>query len=135
MNDRNESLIEAGLERLVDGELAGEEYGALLAALEEEPGGWRGCAMACLEAQALAKELEGIRQLAAGRVGMTVTRPSHSEPGWEKFRMLLAIAAGFMIAVGLGLVAPNLFRWGRQENVAGGNIQKQLPVALAEDPD
>ena len=39
------------LDRLVDGELSQAERRALLAALDDEPGGWRRCALAFLEAQ------------------------------------------------------------------------------------
>ena len=44
-------------DRLVDGELSAEEYRTLLAALDDEPGGWRRCALAFLEAQSLGREL------------------------------------------------------------------------------
>lgn len=40
------------LDRLVDGELPPRERQRLLAALDDEPGGWRRCALAFLEAQA-----------------------------------------------------------------------------------
>jgi hypothetical protein len=40
------------LDRLVDGELPPRERQQLLAALDDEPGGWRRCALAFLEAQA-----------------------------------------------------------------------------------
>ena len=39
------------LDRLVDGELGADERRALLASLDDEPGAWRRCALACLEAQ------------------------------------------------------------------------------------
>lgn len=38
------------LDRLVDGELSADEQRELLAALDEEPGGWRRCALAFVEA-------------------------------------------------------------------------------------
>jgi hypothetical protein len=50
------------LDRLVDGELSADEYRALVASLDEEPGGWRRCALAFLEAQALAGEISGVRR-------------------------------------------------------------------------
>ena len=40
------------LDRLVDGELDGPQRAQLLAAIDAEPGAWRRCAMAFLEAQA-----------------------------------------------------------------------------------
>ena len=39
-------------DRLVDGELNDTERHQLLASLDDEPGGWRSCALAFLEAQA-----------------------------------------------------------------------------------
>lgn len=54
MNHVNDSLKlddDRLLDRLVDGELAETERRALLIRLEAEPGGWRRCALAFLEAQ------------------------------------------------------------------------------------
>ena len=45
------------LERLVDGRLSHDEYRELLCRIEEHPDGWRKCALAFLEEQALRKEL------------------------------------------------------------------------------
>jgi hypothetical protein len=39
------------LDRLVDGELGPQDRGELLVGLDDEPGGWRRCALAFLEAQ------------------------------------------------------------------------------------
>src|SRR5438132_8057875 len=47
-------------DRLVDGEMTLDEYQALLASLDDEPGGWRRCALAFLEGQALKFELNGV---------------------------------------------------------------------------
>ena len=44
-------------DRLVDGELSREEYRELITQLDDEPGGWRQCALAFLEAQAWGQEL------------------------------------------------------------------------------
>ena len=44
------------LDRLVDGELSENEYRRLLESFEETPGGWRRCALAFLEHQALQRE-------------------------------------------------------------------------------
>jgi hypothetical protein len=45
------------LDRLVDGELAPHDRGQLLAALDDEPGAWRRCALAFLEAQSFRWQL------------------------------------------------------------------------------
>ena len=48
-------------DRLVDGELIAAERRQLLASLDDEPGAWRRCAMAFLEAQAWRQSMHGIQ--------------------------------------------------------------------------
>ena len=50
-------LSDAWIDRLVDGELSGSDYRAVLAALERHPEHWRRCAQAFLEAQAWRREM------------------------------------------------------------------------------
>ncbi len=58
MNNRSESRIDwLELDRLVDGRLSDDEYRQLLCQIDADPDGWRHCAMAFLEHQALQKEL------------------------------------------------------------------------------
>ena len=45
------------LDRLVDGQLAPQEYRELLRQVEKDPDGWRQCALAFLQHQAMEKEL------------------------------------------------------------------------------
>ena len=46
MNDKRESWDdEARFDRLVDGEISAADYKALLASLDDEPGGWRRLAL------------------------------------------------------------------------------------------
>lgn len=52
-------------DRLVDGELSDAERRRVLAALDDEPGGWRRCAMAFLEAQAWRQGMLVIHQRGA----------------------------------------------------------------------
>src|SRR6187401_2373892 len=54
---------ESRFDRLVDGALSSAEYKSLLSSLDEEPGGWRRCASAFLEAQAWGKEFSAIRRV------------------------------------------------------------------------
>jgi len=49
--------LDRRLDRLVDGELPADQYRALLAALDEQPDGWRRCALAFLEAQAWRRDV------------------------------------------------------------------------------
>lgn len=50
------------LDLLVDGELSESQQKELLSSLDQEPDGWRQCALAFLEAQCWKKELKSIRQ-------------------------------------------------------------------------
>jgi hypothetical protein len=110
---------DARFDRLVDGELAADEYRALVASLDEEPGGWRRCALAFLEAQALAGEIGGVRR------GMMLSEDDTKSPlnvtaivgaaapkhKLRSFRLttILAMAASFLVAFGLGLAMPRWF--------------------------
>lgn len=109
---------DARFDRLVDGELSADEYRTLIASLDDEPGGWRHCALAFLEWQALAGELNGVRR------GMTLGDEVGNVPaaapagkgharqrGPISFRLttFLAMAASFLVAFGLGIAAPRWF--------------------------
>ena len=63
-DDINKSAVNWNeLDRLVDGRLDRDEYRALLDQLERHPEGWRQCAMAFLEHQALEIEMSKFREL------------------------------------------------------------------------
>jgi hypothetical protein len=98
---RDSHLTDVQLDRLVDGELPDQEYRQLLAALEDEPGGWRRCALAFLEAQALARELAeimGPEREEARPVPIPSPGRSRHWPLW------LAMAGSFLLAFTLGIV-------------------------------
>ena len=94
------------LDRLVDGELGQEERRELLASLDDEPGAWRRCALAFLEAQTWCWQLSQLAgepilaQASSGPVAVG-TSPStgRTTSFWGKY---LAIAAGLIVAFGLG---------------------------------
>lgn len=68
------------LDRLVDGELTPQERRELLRRLEGEPQGWRRCALAFLEAQALEEELPGLLgEALAGLSGSTAPSAAPAE--------------------------------------------------------
>src|SRR5439155_7237408 len=120
-------------ERLVDGELSADEYRALLASLDDEPRGWKRCALAFLENQALAGELGAIRRNldlsderatdASGEKDERLIRPRHKL--WRQMPVLLAMAASFLAAFALGVVAPKFFPAFQQERLPGGNFVAQ----------
>jgi hypothetical protein len=122
-NGMNERELETLIERLVDGELSGESYRRLLASLDDEPAGWRRCALAFLEAQALGQELPMVRRTLetadVDRKPASLERlpaPARSEISW------LAIAASFLAAFSLGLIAPRFFSRQTQDDFASGNL-------------
>ncbi len=124
LNDDNHRF-----DRLVDGELSPEEYRALIASFDDEPGAWRRCALAFLEAQALTGELGRVR----GAYDLA-DRPSikHASPrAAHGFPLtFLAVAASFLLAFGLGVYAPRFFNDGVQETPLAGNVS--LPGAHQE---
>lgn len=95
------------LDRLVDGELSPSERRELLAALDDEPGAWRRCALAFLEAQTWRWQLS---RVAAEPL---VTHASSGAPrsgGAERRRFVwgwgLALAASLLVTFGLGTRFP-----------------------------
>jgi hypothetical protein len=114
---------DARFDRLVDGELTAAEYRALISSLDDEPSGWRRCALAFLESQALAGELSVVRR------GLDLREDSAPTPvprgigtalsfgAWN----VLAIAASFVLAFGLGVLAPRLFSRATQDQYVAGN--------------
>jgi hypothetical protein len=89
------------LDRLVDGELSGDQRRSLLTSLDDIPNGWRRCALAFLEAQTW-------REAAADSFSPPATslaRPvTSTRPTWHRSLLTwLAMAASFLLAFALGL--------------------------------
>lgn len=103
MNDRfqAEALDDCRFDKLVDGELSPEEYKAVLSALDDEPGGWRRCALAFLEAQAWRSEMSAIRSGHVAATAKTTPAQSGPRPVWMP---LLAVAASFFVAFAGGVM-------------------------------
>lgn len=97
-------------DRLVDGELSPDEYKSLVGGLDDEPGGWRRCALAFLEAQALGGELSAIR--ARGQLhesaALPVTPQSLVPASSATWKLLLGMSASFLVAFILGVTLPGL---------------------------
>jgi hypothetical protein len=134
MTDRNESRHEplenaARFDRLVDGELPADEYRALVASLDHEPGGWRNCALAFLESQALAEELGPVRRTLDLRLAVAAKPAERGGGGAPGLRTLLAMAASFAVAFGLGIALPRIWQRDGQENAPGGNLNHGLTAA------
>lgn len=89
-------------DKLVDGELSEEERRDLLLQLENEPGGWRRCALAFLEAQCWKQSLGAW----AGKTESAETTPTvqYKKPSrWpSRLGMGVAVAASFFAAMWIG---------------------------------
>ncbi len=118
MNDRFKTTIldEARFDRLVDGELTAAEYQALLSALDDEPGEWRRCAMAFIEAQAWRSEMAAIRR-GQEMTPVPKTTVAAAVLPWRRWLPLLAIATSFVAAFLGGLA-----------------VQRQLDRRVGEEP-
>jgi hypothetical protein len=129
----------ARFDRLVDGELSSAEYQALLAALDEEPDGWRRCALSFLEAQALERELGSLRSERiepAAAPSLALVQPS-PQPQALPHRvsyplMALAVAASFLVAFGLGLA---IRHDGSPDGTGTGQIAETNPPAPSQSDD
>lgn len=117
---------------LVDGELGEAERGELLAGLDDEPGGWRQCALAFLQAQALREDLGSILQDTPDRP--VARRPIGRGRSGGYGRTLLAMAASFLVALLLGTQLDRLLpgpdaAGGRPTEVAKEPADKKQPAA------
>jgi len=103
---------DARFDRLVDGELPADEYKSLVAGLDDEPGGWRRCALAFLEAQALGGELVAIRHRGqmAEQPAAPVMLASRTGVDPARWKLLLAMSASFLVAFILGVTLPALWQ-------------------------
>jgi hypothetical protein len=97
-------------DRLADGELSNEQYRTLLASLDDEPGGWRQCAIALLEKQALEKELGEVAAEAQTPTLESRAAAIPPPPPRSPLRGLyaMAVAAGLVAAFGLGALYHSL---------------------------
>lgn len=128
--------LQVQLDRLVDGELSPAEYRALLLALDADPQGWKRCATAFLEAQALRSELptlcdEGLPSTDAPAASSPTPdcTPARA-PRWKTaLGWVGALAAGFLLALPLG---PWLTRWTGKPK-AQPVAQHDGPVAPSPD--
>lgn len=102
---------------LVDDELSDEQRRELLSGLDDEPGGWRRCALAFIEAQSWSKDLHSVVHESGGRE--VTARTAASAPAATRQAFLLhrlptwlAVAASFLIALVLGWRLQDAFRPG-----------------------
>jgi hypothetical protein len=90
---------DARFDRLVDSELSEAQRRELLVGLDDEPGGWRRCALAFLEAQTWKESLS-----TRAEPPIRASAPPHSR--WTaRTSTALAMAASFLIALWVGSIA------------------------------
>jgi len=124
---------------LADGELPEPERRRLLSELDHVPGGWRRCALALLEAQSWKEGLRSIRpeSPAQSRGARPIGRTGF--PG-ARFGTLVAMAASFTIALGVGVTFQDVWRPGSElgpspVEIAGGPQQPEPSAPKAVEPE
>lgn len=121
-------------DKLVDGALPAAEYKVLLAALEDEPGGWRRCAMAFLEAQAWRREFAAIRRMEedgpSAKAKELAKLPPVKNVSFIYASPLLVSAACVILAFGLGLATQNIFSSSLHSTRVAGQA---LPVTAQQE--
>ena len=136
MNIVNEFRRDEGriLDRLVDGELSQDQRRELLAALDDEPGAWRRCALAFLEAQTWRWQLS--QRAAEPLVAQAATSAPAAPRNATRSRwgVSLAIAASLFVAFVLGVRYQSAGQRLEPDNVARSapRLDEAEPVALAQ---
>jgi hypothetical protein len=100
MNDPLSTIDDILIDRLVDGELSIDERRELLASLEAQPGGWRRCALAFLEAQTWRHEMRQFVAPAVARARRETNPPKQKSRSYAG--IWLGLAASVLAAFGLG---------------------------------
>ena len=90
------------LEHLADGELPEAQRRELLSKLDRASGGWRACALAFLEAQCLQESLGGFAGRSARPAPPLVARPQRQGVLARRVQTAVAMAASFLVALGIG---------------------------------
>ncbi len=121
------------LDRLVDGELSQQERRELLAALDDEVGAWRRCALAFLESQSWRSQMSRLAWDPLAEIGSTaekhpVTAGKHAARFWS---LCLAVAASILVAFALGTQFASL----RQEAAPALLAKAPQPQAAVQPDD
>ncbi len=126
---------------LADGELPEPERRRLLSELDHVPGGWRRCALALLEAQSWKQGMQSLRRESAETAQPARARPigRRGFPG-GLFGTLVAMAASFTVALGLGLAFQDYRRPAFQAgpspiDLASGPKQPEPSAPKAVEPE
>ncbi len=126
------------LDRLVDDELTEEDRKTLLAALDDEPGSWRRCALAFLEAQTWRGVLRKVHEeeRPPAQTPPQVTLAPRPEKPSRFFELCLAMAACVVMAFGIGVWVRSM--WSLPGSGEGGSFQiandSRVPRTLVPQP-
>ncbi|MCU0962447.1 MAG: hypothetical protein MUF48_20305 [Pirellulaceae bacterium] len=112
----SEPIDQQWLDRLADGDLSEEEERAVMARLADTPDGWQRCAWTFLEHRCWQRAASALtcasHRVPAGDRAVPAAPP---HPRW-KGTHLLALAATFLVALGVGLFVPRTpFRAANQD--------------------
>lgn len=125
-------------DRLVDGEMSREEYNDLIGSLDQQPDGWRRCALAFLEAQAFRRDfgdLASDSQMPSQASSLSVPEKGRA----RRWRTVLAVAATFLVAFGMGLAFrdgwPGTPSGTEGMPIAGDNQRRESPDQTPRDTD
>jgi len=117
MNDLNYN-DDSRFDRLVDGELSEKERRDLLANLDNEPGGWRRCALAFLESQCWKDSFHGMNKGNSSQSSPRVSPVLRTRSHWlVHLRTAMTLAACIMAALLIGSFLPR----GRTPTSPSGN--------------
>lgn len=115
---------------LADGELGEGDRRELLSRLDEEPGGWRRCALAFLEAQSWKEEFGAMAgEPARGPAALRATRRL---PWGRYLGTLLAMAASFAAALVLGSLLEGF--WGPAVPAGGPRADALAVTGVGQTP-
>lgn len=123
-NIDNTPADDTRFDRLVDGQLSEQQRHDLLAGLDDEPDGWRRCALAFLESQCWKQTFGAITQESLPPAEPAVATPP-SRSAWPgRLGTVLAMAASFALAMWIG--------WSIQQTRDGKiarNVDRQPPLS------
>jgi hypothetical protein len=150
-DDNFPAIDDEALDLLVDGELGEPARRDLLTRLEDEPSGWRRCAMAFLEAQCWRQQCREVAQQSVPQPSTPGTSARQSFP-FGGGGTVLAMAASFLIALGLGLMVRDVWQPGStkgpkpveiatstagpgEKSALAAKQPKAVPASNAQRPD
>ena len=147
MNNENKNTNKTNEDRdidlLVDGELSDERRRKLLADLDVKPGGWRRCALAFLEDQCWRQTVGSATEDTKRQPTAPLSSPEHKTVERQRRRpgavaratgVLMAMAASFFFALGLGSMIWNADQSGHLGGPSGGSQQAAMFGATPTNP-